>query len=186
MVTRQTQATPWGTLQRTQAVNPRFRYRNPSTGRYRAATAAEKLRQDVLDAKAAYFAQRVKTGREYQAFRGARSGAHFAIRRGEFIDLDARLMGRQVEQSTREGTRYLIKQLRVTSPVDTGLLRSRWQIRQNAVVNDVPYVFQTEYVNRSSKGYVRRAVNRTLRHMKRQGFPIMRQRVTKSSVSIRV
>ena len=186
MVTRQTQAAPWSRLQRAPVVNPQFRYRDPATGRFRAATLAEKFELDVMDARALYFNQRLKTGQEYQVFRGQRTRAHFAIRRGKFIDLDSDIIGRQVEKSVKQGTRYLIKELRLTSPVDTGLLRSRWQIRSNAVVNDVPYVYQTEYINRSSKGYIRRAVNRTLNHMKRQGFQVMRQRVQRSAVTIRM
>ena len=181
MVTR----APLSPAVRAPIVRPQFRYRD-ERGRFRAATPEERFTLDVLDAQAQYYAQRLAGGHEYGVFAGARTGRRFAIRRGAVVGLENRMMIRQVERIADLGSLYLLKELRRTSPVDTGLLRSRWQIVPDAVVNDVPYVFQTEYVNRSSRGYVRRAVRRTLRYMRNNAMPIARQRGRPTQVTIQI
>ena len=156
--------------------NPSFRFRDPR-GRFRAGTPAELFALDTLDAQAEYYARRAEgSAREYSVWRGARTGREFAVRRGAIVPLDGPTMQAQVQTLAGLASVYLLGQLRLTSPVDTGLLRSQWRIAGNAVENPTPYTAQTEYVNRSSRGYVRRAVAKTMRQMARQGVPGVRSR----------
>ena len=129
----------------------RHDYRD-ARGRFRRATATEALLSDIREARAA-------TGKQqFDVFRGRLTDRHFAIRRRQFTPLDREEVQAIVGRVQRRVRQALYNRLIQTSPVDTGLLRSQWRLTPTGVSNRVPYVRQTEYVNRSSRGYIRRAV----------------------------
>lgn len=182
MVTRP----PLSPAERTTILQPNLRYRD-ARGRFRAFTPEERFQLDTMDARAEYHARRVAgQTREYDVFRGARSGVEFGIRRGAIVPLNERTLERQVESLADKGSTYLLRELRVVSPIDTGLLRSRWQLGRNQVSNDVPYVPQTEYINRSSRGYIRRAVAKTMRYMARNGLPGLKTEIERKRTTMRI
>ena len=57
---------------------------------------------------------------------------------------------------------YCYQRLVETSPVDTGLLQSQWRADRYGIRNRVPYIWATEDRNRSSRGYVLRAIHWSL------------------------
>lgn len=127
-------------------------------GRFRKATAAEGYAQDIGEAQSLTASR----GERFGVFRGRLSDRAFAIREGAAVPLDSERI-RAVVNATAEGAvQILFDRLIVTSPVATGLLRSQWRATPLGVTNNTPYVGQTEYVNRSSRGYIRRAVSYTL------------------------
>ena len=183
---------------------PQPRPRGPG-GRFRAYTPAEKLLLDQMDAVAdfrAYLLDPAAQARQrgmhpgsqlFRHYRGTRSQQEFALRydraqqETRLYGLEEGFLGRQVERLSGEGTLFLWRELKSTSPVDTGLLVSNWRIggtvggvrHQDRVWNPVPYVFDTEYRNRSSRGYIKRAVQKTMAHMASQGMAQFRRNYEK-------
>ena len=149
----------------------RHSYRD-TRGRFRRATPTEAGRQDIAEARALTSAR----GAQFGVFRGRLSDRAFAIRRGREVPLDRAMIEAVLNSASRRGIQLLYNRLVATSPVDTGLLRSQWRTSRRGVTNSVPYVQQTEFVNRSSRGYIRRAIRWTLAHQRvrsRQGMLVM-------------
>lgn len=133
-------------------------------GRFARGTEAQRLGQDVAEAQREFGMRQRGGGPQFGVFAGRLTGRQFAIRRGEMIGLYEQQIRATVNASKDFAIQLLYDRLVATSPVDTGLLRSQWRADRLGVSNAVPYVRQTEFVNRRSRGYIRRAVSWTLRH----------------------
>ena len=175
---------PLTPAQRARIVNARHRFRD-ERGRFRAGTAAERYQQDVLDATAAYFGARLAgQKREYSVYEGARTRREFAIRRGRLVPLDREVIRKTLKEYEGVGILLLLWELRRTSPVDTGLLRSQWRSEPGYIINPVPYTHATNYINESSRGYVDRAIAKTMRELRRTGQHRFRQKDLRIEVRI--
>ena len=137
-------------------------------GRFALGTPVQRLESDIAEAQRQFQAQAQARGPEFGVFQGRLSRRPFAIRRGVPLPLDAQQVRATIQGMSRSAARIMYQRVVATSPVDTGLLRSQWRLEPNAVTNNVPYVPQTEFVNRSSRGYIRRALQYTLRQIARR------------------
>ena len=67
-------------------------------------------------------------------------GGQYAVRRGREVPLDRYRMELIVDELSAEAARYFQTEVTLDTPVDTGLLQSRWRRVGLAVVNDTPYL----------------------------------------------
>lgn len=120
---------------------------------------------DIREGTQDYWSERIRGGHPYQVYVGRRSRELFAIRKGIPVPLRAGEIDYALEQKAISAIRYGLRQFRRNSPVDTGLLRSRWQAAaRNALVNDVPYLWDADQTSRKA-GFIRRTELQILRHM---------------------
>ena len=68
------------------------------------------------------------------------SGELYALRRGRVVPLDTNLLKVVIEDEAGAAAEFFFREVVITSPVDTGLLRSRWILLGNVVTNDTPYL----------------------------------------------
>lgn len=132
-------------------------------GRFAYGTAQQRYAADIGEARAGYRQQAISGGPRFGVFAGRLTGREFAVRKGAAVPLDAIETQAVIQGLSDSARRLLYRRLIATSPVDTGLLRSQWRLVGEGVANRVPYVWQTEYRNPSSRGYIRRAIRLTLR-----------------------
>ena len=127
---------------RTPAPTSREVYRD-DRGRFRKATEEERFASDVRAGTAAYFAGRAAGQRQqFSVFEGRLSGRQFAIRRGRAVPLDAYRLAFVIDSIAGAAAQFFHREVVITSPVDTGLLRSRWRLAGDEVDNDTPYLPQ--------------------------------------------
>ena len=67
-------------------------------------------------------------------------GGLYALRRGRVVPLDTNLLKIIIEDEAGKAAEFFFREVVITSPVDTGLLRSRWILLGNVVSNDTPYL----------------------------------------------
>ena len=132
-------------------------------GRFAYGTQRQRYAADIGEARAGYHRQAISGGQQFGVFEGRLTGREVAIRKGAAVALDEREVRAVIQGMSESARRLLYRRLIATSPVDTGLLRSQWRLTEGGVANRVPYVWQTEVRNRSSRGYIRRAIRLTLR-----------------------
>ena len=89
-------------------------------------------------------------------------GGQYAVRRGREVPLDRYRMELIVDGLSEEAARFFHTQVVLDSPVDTGLLQSRWKRRGVVVGNDTPYL---PYVMRRNP-FVAEAYASALEHIR--------------------
>ena len=141
----------------------RHAFRGPS-GRFRRATPQEARAQDIREA----IALTASRGDQFGVFAGRLTDRRFAVRRGITLELNQEQVRAVINSTAARSLQMLYNRLVQTSPVDTGLLRSQWRATDAGISNSVPYWYDTEYVNRSSRGYTRRAVAWTMSRIRVQ------------------
>ena len=80
------------------------------------------------------------TGTREFSVHATETGELFAIRRGRVVPLDTNLLKIVIEDEAGQAAEFFFREVVITSPVDTGLLRSRWVLLGNVVSNDTPYL----------------------------------------------
>ena len=159
-------------------VTPRLTPRPPqreifrdARGRFRRATGEEALASDVRAGTAEYYRRRLAGGRQFATFRGRRSGQTFAIRRGRLVPLGQDQLRIIVDDAAGDAARFFLDEVVLQSPVDTGLLQSRWTLRRYQVSNDTPYLPAVMRRN----PFVSESFNETLDYLRRRN-PSSRRR----------
>ena len=153
-------------------VTPRLTPRPPQReiyrdvrGRFRRATGEEALASDVRAGTAEYYRRRLAgQGRQFATFRGRRSGQTFAIRRGRLVPLGTDQLRIIVDDTAGDAARFFLDEVVLQSPVDTGLLQSRWTLRRYQVSNDTPYLPAVMRRN----PFVRESFHETLEYLRRR------------------